>query len=558
MLSQYIKIITVLVLSALFCTQPVWAAILSPGETQDLNRRSREEAEQRQNLQQKKDVFLQKGQIETSDTSLPAEKLSFPIRTLVLQGERLNRFPWLQPMLNKYAGRHIGKEGINLIVKRLTNELINQGYVTSRIVIPEQDLSSGTLRLAIVPGIISQIRFDKADRSKNWHNAFPTRPGDILNLRDLEQGLEQLKRVPSQDADFKIEPGKNPGESEIVIHMTASQDVRAVLSFDDSGSKETGKLQSSVTLAFDNPFNMNDLFNISFNKDADHEDNLRGTDDYSLYYSFPSGNWTFTLSTQHHTYHQTVEFPNQTLPYSGDSDSSELKIDKLIHRDQTSKTHLEFNIITKKSRNFAADTEIDVQHKNTTAAELAIAKRQYFGKKTLDLRLAYKRGVLWFGAQQDREPSNAATTRYNIWTAEVNYNTPVTLGNVAGKYSATFRVQSTNNVLYAVDYFSIGNRYTVRGFDGEQTLAAERGYFLRNELSVPLGKQEMYVGLDYGQVRGPAAAALSGKALAGAAIGFRGNIQGVNYEVFSAWALKKPNGIHTATPTIGFQLIYQI
>ncbi|SDF57136.1 ShlB/FhaC/HecB family hemolysin secretion/activation protein [Sporomusa acidovorans] len=557
MLSQSIKLAAALVLSVLFCTQLAWAEVRSPGETQELNRRAREEAEQRQTLQQKKDVFLQKGLTGTKDTSLPSEKLSFPIGTLTLQGERLERFPWLQPMLNQYAGRQIGKEGINLIVKRLTNELINRGYVTTRIVIPEQDLASGILRLILVPGIISEIRFDNGGQSGNWQNAFPTKPGNILNLRDLEQGLEQLKRVPSQDADFKIVPGKKPGESAIVISMKKGKDARAVLSLDDSGSKATGKLQSSVSLAFDNPFGANDLFNISFNKDAEPRDHLRGTDDYSVYYSLPSGNWTFTLSKQHHTYHQTVQLPNQTLPYSGDSDESQLKIDKLIQRDQTGKTHIEFTVTKKQSRNFAADTEIDVQHKNTTAAELAVATRKYFGRKILDLRLAYKRGVPWFGAQAEKE-ADMATTRYNLWTMEANYTAPVTLGKVEGRYSATLRVQSTNNVLYAVDYFSIGNRYTVRGFDGEQTLAAERGYFFRNELSVPLGRQEVYVGLDYGEVRGPAAAAFSGKALAGAAIGLRGQLQGVNYEFFSSWALKKPKEIRTKTPAIGFQLIYQI
>ncbi|MCE5287480.1 MAG: ShlB/FhaC/HecB family hemolysin secretion/activation protein [Pelosinus sp.] len=540
-------------------TQVALAQSPTPGDNQELNRRSREEAEQRQDLQHKKDVFLQNERQSIKDTSLPTETPSFLIHTVKLEGEKTNKFLWLQDMLNQYAERQIGKEGINLIIKRLTNQLINRGYVTTRIVIPEQDLASGTLKLLLVPGIISNIRFDNVNHSGNWHNAFSVRPGDVLNLRDLEQGLEQLKRVPSQDADFKIIPGQKMGESEILISMKEDHYARAVFSLDDSGSKETGKLQSAVTFAFDNPFSVNDLFNVSFNKDADQESSLRGTDDYSLYYSFPNGNWTFSFSTQHYNYHQTVQGVNQTLAYSGDSDTTEVKIDKMLYRDQTSKTHLEFSLIKKDSRNFAADTEIDVQHKNTTAAEIAIANRQYFGKKTLDLRLAYRRGLPWFGAQEELNTApNAPTTRYNIWTMEADYNTPVNFGKVVGKYSTTFRVQTTNNVLYAVDYFSIGNRYTVRGFDGEQTLAAERGYYWRNEVSVPVGKEEFYVGLDYGQIGGPSAAAFTGKSLAGAAIGLRGTIQNVNFEVFSAWALKKPSNLQTDTPAIGFQLIYQI
>ncbi|SEJ75057.1 hemolysin activation/secretion protein [Propionispira arboris] len=553
-----IKVVLILVVLCMLPYTQAWAEIPHPGDNQELNRRSREAAAQRQNLQQKKDVFLEQEQIKDNDNRLPAEAPSFLIHTLMLEGDRDGQFPWLQDMLNKYKNQQIGKEGINLIVKRLTNELINRGYVTTRVAIPEQDLSNGTLQLVLVPGIISQIRFDKVQHSGNWENAFPTRPGNILNLRDLEQGLEQLKRVPSQDADFKLIPGKRMGESDVVIQMKESRPNRYVLSLDDSGSKATGKLQSSISMAFDNPFNANDLFNVSFNKDADRSENLRGTDDYSLYYSFPSGNWTFTLLTQHHNYHQTIAAINQNLLYSGDSYTNEFKIAKLIHRDQTSKTHIEFSLIKKQSRNYAEGTEIDVQHKDTTAAELAITRRQYFGKKVLDWRLAYKRGLPWLGAQTDAAAADSPTTRYNLWTAEVDYTTPVMLGKVEGKYSVVLQVQDTNSRLYAVDYFSIGNRYTVRGFDGEQTLAAEQGYFLRNELSVPIGKQEVYVGLDYGEVHGPDSASFSGKALAGTTIGLRGQIQGVNYEIFCAWALKQPKEIQTATPAIGFQLIYQL
>ncbi|WP_196302056.1 POTRA domain-containing protein, partial [Ralstonia solanacearum] len=34
---------------------------------------------------------------------------------------------------------------------------------------------------------------------------------DLLNLRDLEQGLEQMKRVASQDVDMQIVPTDVPG-----------------------------------------------------------------------------------------------------------------------------------------------------------------------------------------------------------------------------------------------------------------------------------------------------------------------------------------------------------
>jgi hemolysin activation/secretion protein len=58
-------------------------------------------------------------------------------------------------------------------------------------------LSAGILQLEVIPGRISAVRFADPDPDTSLRSAFPARPGDLLNLRDIEQALEQLKRVPS-------------------------------------------------------------------------------------------------------------------------------------------------------------------------------------------------------------------------------------------------------------------------------------------------------------------------------------------------------------------------
>jgi hemolysin activation/secretion protein len=100
----------------------------------------------------------------------------------------------------------------------------------------------------------------------------------------------------------------------------------------------------------------------------------------------------------------------------------------------------------------------------------------------------------------------------------------------------------------------------VRGFDGENTLAAEKGWFLRNELETPFPgtSQAAYVALDLGRVFGANEFNLLGNDLAGAAIGMRGNpFKGAYYDVFVSGVLYKPQGFKTDEPTAGFSLTYQ-
>jgi hemolysin activation/secretion protein len=128
-------------------------------------------------------------------------------------------------------------------------------------------------------------------------------------------------------------------------------------------------------------------------------------------------------------------------------------------------------------------------------------------------------------------------------------------------YSAAFRAQNTNTALYPDQWFSIGNRWTVRGFDGESALSAEKGFFLRNEIGFPIldTAQSAYVGLDFGEVYGYNAVALPGSKLAGLVTGLRGSMaQRMIYEVFAGFSLYKPRYYPTDEPAAGFSFMYQM
>jgi hemolysin activation/secretion protein len=93
------------------------------------------------------------------------------------------------------------------LVKDLTNQLIARGFVTSRVYLPEQNLKTGMLKLAVVPGRLGSIHL-KDGSSDLSLRAAPLTSGDILNVRALEQGLEQLSRARSQQATMEIVLGQ--------------------------------------------------------------------------------------------------------------------------------------------------------------------------------------------------------------------------------------------------------------------------------------------------------------------------------------------------------------
>jgi hemolysin activation/secretion protein len=554
-------------------------AAVETTDTQELRIRARQEALDRERLQNAPNVNLQGAIPSVGIYQLPAaETPCFTVNNFVLEvpgnlsptAKRygastlpLDSFRFAQDFLEQYKGKCIGREGINMIVKGVTAKILERGYSTTRVGIPEQDMSSGTLKLTLIPGIIHELRFADPKTTGTWKNAFPTSAGKLLNLRDLEQGLEQMKRVTSQDIEMQIVPAEGLGESDIIISVKRTKPWKAILNLDDSGAKGTGKTQAGVQFGWDNLLGENDLLNVGLSSDADRNSYMRGTSGDNFSYSIPYGYWTSTLSASEYKYHQRIIGTATSFLSSGKSKNLEAKVSYLFYRDQYSKSSFQFRTGKRFSHSYIDDTEVMVQKRNTTFAEVALFHKHNIGQAQLDATLAYRWGAPWFGAQTDPAnlPGTSPRYRYSLETLDVSLIMPFMLKERQLSYSATFRAQNTNTALYASEWFSIGNRWTVRGFDGESALSAEKGFFLRNEVGIPITNtaQSAYVGLDFGKVFGDNTANLLGNKLAGITTGLRGNLaRGVMYDVFVGWSLYQPQHYRTDEPAAGFSLTYQL
>ncbi|UGA37521.1 ShlB/FhaC/HecB family hemolysin secretion/activation protein [Chromobacterium haemolyticum] len=409
----------------------------------------------------------------------------FAIHELRMVGELAERFRWALAAADA-VGRCLGAQGVNLAMKRVQNALIAQGYVTTRVLVTPQDLKPGVLTLTLIPGRIQSIRFaEPASWRARWSNALPARPGDVLNLRDIEQALENFKRVPTADADadIQIEPAGADGKSDLVIAWKETLPIRLSLSLDDGGSEATGRYQGSATLSLDNLLTVNDLFYYSQGKDLFQHDPL-GSKSRSLHYSLPLGYWQLGLTLNDYRYHQTIAGANEKYLYRGDSENSQLNLSRVVFRSQAHKTTLSLRAYQRKSRNFVEDTEIRLQHRQTAGWELGLNQRSYLGDDTLDAGLNWRRGTAMLGAlPAPEEETGSGGSRPSVVTADLSYNQPLQIGAQKLRINSQWRGQWSKGALVPQDRFVIGGRYTVRGFDGDLSLSSERGWLWRNELS---------------------------------------------------------------------------
>jgi hemolysin activation/secretion protein len=393
-------------------------------------------------------------------------------------------------------------------------------------------------------------------------SAFPIRDGDLLDLRELEQGLEQMKRVASQDVDMKIEPTDTPGESDIVVTLKRSKPWSLVASVDNSGTEATGKWQGNVNLGLDNPLGLNDVLALGANQDLAFGNKSLGSRGFNGSYSVPWGYWTATLSGYTSSYYQQIAGSNQTFVSAGNSQTAALKLARVLSRSQNDVFGVEFQLSKRFGKSFIDDTDIPQQRRNNTFIEAGLTDRHYFGAAQFDGTLAYRQGIGGLGATPDPYP-DGPTYRYRMAVLDANLSVPFAVAQQRFRYVTTFHGQFTNDTLFYLDDLAIGSRYTVRGFDGETMLAAEKGFYWRNELQMPIGQtgQSLYAGIDCGRVFGPNTTFLAGTQLAGAVIGIRGvlpaRFAAFSYDLFVGTPIYKPDGFPSARATVGVQATAQ-
>ncbi|MBN6710616.1 ShlB/FhaC/HecB family hemolysin secretion/activation protein [Haemophilus haemoglobinophilus] len=465
----------------------------------------------------------------------------------------------------------IGSEGINTLIKTIQNRLIEKGYVTTRVIAPEQNLAKGELTLMVILGKVRRILINdsselpKFNRWQSW-TALTFSTGDLLNLRDIEQSLENLKRLPTAEANIEILPSNakdaDVGESDIQISYKQGFPLRFNLSLNDGGSKSTGKWQGSATLSWDNLLLANDLFYANFTHSMKrHTDDKgkRASKNLQLYYSIPLGYWNLAFSHGEHRYHQQVFGAFTNYIYAGKSKTDKLQISYQLYRDAKRKTSMYASLWSRHSNNYINGNEIEVQKRRMSGWELGLNHREYWKSAVIDLGFNYKKGTGARGAlSAPEELWNEGTSRPVIISANLNYTHPFQMREQSFRFSTEWSAQWNKTPLIAQDRFSIGGRHTVRGFDGELTLSAERGWLARNEVAwnILQTHQWLYVGIDAGRIMGSSAALGLGNHLVGSVIGIRGEKYGFYYDFFIGRPISKPEGFRTSHSVTGFNIGY--
>lgn len=224
----------------------------------------------------------------------PIETPCFPVGDVVVENIDREALRWVEGFAARYVGRCVGVQALSYIVRDLQAAFIERGLVTTRAGLPEQDLATGTLRIVVVPGVVEDIRINRGDNPRVWVRATPVGRGDLLDLRALEQGLEQLRSVPGRTATVDILPGDTPGGSILDVALAQRRPIAGSLSINNFASERVGRYQGSGQIAELGLLGFSEVISAYYNRRADAPGIPADSQGYGVTAAVPLGWWTLT------------------------------------------------------------------------------------------------------------------------------------------------------------------------------------------------------------------------------------------------------------------------
>jgi len=479
-------------LAAALLAESTAAFALTPTQLQDAAQQS-DRIQREQQIQQQEDTdnSLNTGRPQTSiqvpappvpkGTGAGCRKIK---RVLLLDATHMSQKE-NDALVTPYAKKCLGVDDIEKLMSDVTSFYIKKGYVTTRIYLPAQDLSKGTLKLQVVPGTVSQIRTDEKKTQINYlGNIFPDAAGQDLNLRDYEQGIDQINRLLSNHATIDIKPGEEPGDSVIVINNTPDKHWHLASTMDNYGPDNTGRNEVGTTASFDNIAGLEDFTSIGLHKSLPLNDLGHQATSDNILISVPFGYSTLTANYSQSDYDTTLT-PATPQHMDGNEDIASLTLDHVVYRNQTDKATVSAALTNDIANTFIDNQLVTVSSHTLTYATFSGNYSTQIEGGSATLGAGYSRGLHFLNAATDATDleSSIPHAQFDKYTLTAGYTKPFTVDKQNLSFSSQFSGQYAPYALYGSQQISLGGLYTVRGFIDE-AIANDDGFFLRNDLTL--------------------------------------------------------------------------
>ena len=182
-----------------------------------------------------------------------AKDLSFVLQDFAIEGATAFPADVLQPLYAGLVGREVSVADVFEAAHAIELLYRNAGFVTSRVIVPQQTVENGRFRVVVVEGFVADIVFQddigpaRVAVEKLLNGLRDVRP---VSVREIERRLLLANDLHGLTVSGTLEPSRDILGGSIIVVRSARKAVDGALVFDRRISPYFGEVKISGNLAW--------------------------------------------------------------------------------------------------------------------------------------------------------------------------------------------------------------------------------------------------------------------------------------------------------------------
>lgn len=160
----------------------------------------------------------------------------------------------LTALLSDYQGKELSFSDLQKGADRITSFFRNHGYIVGRAVIPQQDITDGTVTYQVEVerfDALEIINHTKIKDTAIQHQAQAIREGEYVTRERLERAVWLVSDMVDARVGFSL--GKNPGTVHVALTVDPYETKHGLVMADNYGSQAMGYNEYGINYDFINP-----------------------------------------------------------------------------------------------------------------------------------------------------------------------------------------------------------------------------------------------------------------------------------------------------------------
>jgi hemolysin activation/secretion protein len=421
--------------------------------------------------------------------SVPDQAVTGPkimVKEVRLVGNTAFTSQQLAEITSPYTNRELTAEDLEALRLALTYYYINQGYLTSGAVIPEQDVADGLLTMQIVEGKLTEVNIDDAKwfRPSYFRNRINLAAGPPLNVSELQERLQLLQADPRiERLNGELLPGLARGESTLNVKVKEANPFKAWLEFNNYQSPNVGAEQGFVTLAHRNLLGFGDTLSVQYGRSAGINPIL------NFRYEVPVNAHDTTVAFQYRRFDfKVTEDPFESLDIENKAEIFGFSVRHPVYRRIDREFAVSFTGEHERNESSVGGVPFELVAGSpggkfrVTALRFGQEYAQRSAEQVFSALSRFSVGVGALGATANGD-TNLPDARFFSWLgqAQMIRQLPWRRTQLVGRGV----VQLSNDHLFPLEQMAVGGRYSVRGYR-EFTLIRDNAAMGSIEARVPV------------------------------------------------------------------------